>query len=364
MLPDNPFSEIERASGAVFQNYRGLQIPESYGDPAAEYRAARTSAGLFDLSFRGVLRFTGADRTTFLHNLLSNDIQALRPGEGCYATLLTQQSKVVADANVLCLEDSLWLDVDVRLAERAREHLEKFLVADEVEIESRTGLDTSVGLYGPRYAEVLRAALGTVSLPEVEHGHIAAVLGGVSVRVSRVSWTADPGFELIVPRGEATAVWKTLVAGGSPLGLRPAGMAVLDVLRLEAGIPAPGVDFDESHLALEAALERGISFKKGCYLGQEVVERATARGHVNRRRVGLRIEGTAVPGSSAKIFASGAEVGVITSSAFSPTVGAAVAMGYVKRDLTEPGTRVEVETARGPLPAEVVRLPLPSRPGK
>ncbi|MGH7898946.1 MAG: YgfZ/GcvT domain-containing protein [Candidatus Binatia bacterium] len=364
MFSDSPFQEIARSSGAVFRDYGGLGIAESYGDPATEYRAARAAAGLFDLSFRGILRFTGADRTTFLHNLLSNDIEALRPGEGCYATLLTQQSKVVADANVLCLEDSLWLDLDVRFEERARAHLEKYLVADEVEIESRIALDTSLGVYGPRSGEVLRAALGSVSLPEAEHGHMAAVLDGVSLRVSRIPWSVDPGFALIVSRGEAAAVWKALAAGGAPLGLRPAGMAALDAMRIEAGIAAPGIDFDESHLVLEAALERGISFKKGCYLGQEVVERASARGHVNRRRVGLRIESTDVPASSAKILASGAEVGIITSAAFSPTLGAAVAMGYVKRDWMEPGKRVEVETAKGPLAAEVVRLPLPNRPAK
>src|SRR5215510_3102718 len=130
----SPFADLERARGAVLRDYGGLTLVETYSDPLTESADVRATAGIFDRSYRTALRFTGPDRVTFLHNLLSNDIAALRSGTGCYATLLTRESKVVADANVFCMEHSVRLDLDVRVKDRARAHLEKFLVADDVEI--------------------------------------------------------------------------------------------------------------------------------------------------------------------------------------------------------------------------------------
>jgi len=160
-----------------------------------------------------------------------------------------------------------------------------------------------------------------------------------------------------VARADGPAVWQALLGAGAPLGLRPAGMAAAEILRLEAGIPYPDVDFDETHLVLEAGLERGISFRKGCYLGQEIVERASARGHVNRRLVGLRIHGDRVPARGARILKGGAETGRITSAAFSPHLRAPIALGYVRRDAISAGSRVEVEISGTTVVAEVAALP-------
>jgi glycine cleavage system T protein len=356
VILQSPFADLERARGAVFHDYGGLTLVETYSDPLTECAAVRTGAGVFDRSYRAALRFTGQDRVTFLHNLLSNDIAALGPGTGCYATLLTRESKVVADANVFCMEDSVRLDLDVRVKDRARAHLEEFLVADDVEIEDRTELDTSVGVHGPRSSEIVRAALAA-DVPRVAFEHVSGTIGGATVLVARVDWTGDPGFEVTVARAAGPAVWQTLLAAGAPLGVGPVGMAAAEILRLEAGIPYPGVDFDERYLVLEAGLERGISFRKGCYLGQEIVERASARGHVNRRLVGLRILGDQAPARGARIFREGVETGRITSSAFSPNLRAPIALGYVRRDAAAAGSRVEVEISGTTVAAEVVALP-------
>jgi glycine cleavage system T protein len=356
VIIQSPFADLERARGAVFHDYSGLTLVETYSDPLTECAAVRAGAGVFDRSYRAALRFTGQDRVTFLHNLLSNDIAALGPGTGCYATLLTRESKVVADANVFCMEDSVRLDLDVRVKDRARAHLEEFLVADDVEIEDRTELDTSVGVHGPRSSEIVRAALAA-DVPRVAFEHVSGTIGGATVLVARVDWTGDPGFEVTVARAAGPAVWQTLLAAGAPLGVGPVGMAAAEILRLEAGIPYPGVDFDERYLVLEAGLERGISFRKGCYLGQEIVERASARGHVNRRLVGLRILGDQAPARGARIFREGVETGRITSSAFSPNLRAPIALGYVRRDAAAAGSRVEVEISGTTVAAEVVALP-------
>jgi folate-binding protein YgfZ len=339
------------------RSYGGIELVEAFTDPSEESIAARAGAGLFDLSFRAGLRFTGPDRVTFLHNLLSNDVAALRPGTGCYATLLTRESKVVADADVLCLKDAIRLELDRRVKDRARSHLERFLVADDVEIEDRSGEETSLGVHGPRAPEILAAALPDYDLPRAELEHGPAAIAGAPILVVRDDWTGDPGFDLVVARGDALRVWDAMLAVGSARGLQPAGMAAADILRLEAGRPRIGVDFDETYLVLEAALERGIHFSKGCYLGQEIVERASARGHVNRRLVGLRLEGSVVPQPAARIAAEGTEVGRITSAAYSPHLSSTIALGYVKRAFTEPGCRVSVELPGATAPAVVTALP-------
>jgi folate-binding protein YgfZ len=316
-----------------------------------EYAASRAAAALFDFDFRASLVFTGPDAPTFLHNILSNDILSLRPGGGCYTTLLTQQSKVVADANVFCFADRLRLDVDRELKSRAREHLEKFLVADDVEIDDPSERESMLGVLGPRMAEVLRAA--GAEAPAGDREHLEAVIAGVECWIARVDWSGDPGVQIVTASPEAARVRSAIASAGESMGLVSAGREALEVLRMEAGIPWPGIDFDETHLVLEAGLERGISFKKGCYLGQEVVERASARGHVNRRLVGLRLETERAPSRGTRISNQGADVGQVTSAALSPALAAAIALGYVRREVMEPGTRLEIDGA----PAVVTALP-------
>lgn len=355
MSSRSPLADLARELGATLRRRSGVELPEKFTSLESEYAAARGAAALFDLSLRAGLRFRGADRQSFLHNLLSNDVASLGPGRGCYATLLTQQSKVVADAYVFCGEQSLRLDLDRGRKDRAREHLEKLLVAEDVEIDDTTDAEAVLGVAGPRAADVLRAA--GAAAPTADLDHLDTRIGGVAAWVARVDWTGDPGFELVVAVAEAEATWQALLTAGEPLGMVPAGMAAFEVLRLEAGVPWPGIDFDESHLVLEAGLDRGISFTKGCYLGQEMVERASSRGHVNRRLVGLRIDGSAVPPIGARLLQAGAECGRITSAAFSPHVGSPIALGYVKRGFYEPGSRLDVEVGALTEPAAVTPLP-------
>ena len=322
----------------------------------ASCRRTRESAALFDLAFRVRLAFTGEDRVSFLHNLLSNDVASLGSGQGCYATILTQQSRVVADANVLRAEDVVFLDVDADLAGRAREHLEKYLVAEDVEIEDRSALETTLGVHGPASPTIVAEATGEAP-PAAELGHRPATIGGATVRVVRVHWTGDPGFDLWVARTHAGAVRQALLEAGRPSGLAEAPREVFEVLRLEAGLPRVGIDVDESHLVLEAGLERGIHFRKGCYLGQEVVERQSARGHVNRKLVGVVLGGTVVPAADARVVSDGREAGRITRAVFSPTLGKPIALAWVRRELMEPGHELAIESGSDRLAGEVTGLP-------
>src|SRR5262249_45380588 len=151
-------------------------------------------------------------------------------------------------------------------------------------------------------------------------------------------------------------VWQKLRQAGAPLGLQPVGHAALNSLRIEAGIPWYGVDMDEKRIVLEVGLEHAISFKKGCYLGQEGVERASARGHVNRKLSGLRIKGDAsatLPMQSDKLFQDSQEVGWITSAAWSPRLDQPIALGYVRREQLTPGTQLRIDRQGIPMIAEV-----------
>jgi folate-binding protein YgfZ len=338
-----------------------MELVETFTDPSREATEARAGAGLFDLSFRAGLQFTGHDRATFLHNLLSNDIAGLRPGTGCYAILLTRESKIVADVNVLCSKEAMRVELDRRVKDRARAHLERFLVADDVEIEDRSDDEASLGIHGPRAPEILATVLPGHDLPRAELEHAPAEIAGARLLVVRDDWTGDPGFDVVVARGDALRVWDAVLAAGASHGLTPVGMAAADVLRLEAGRPRIGIDFDETHLVLEAGLERGIHFSKGCYLGQEIVERASARGHVNKRLVGLRVDGDAVPRPGARIVAEASDVGRITSAARSPNLRSTIALGYVKRAFVAPGSRLSVEIGGDAAAAVVAALPFHRR---
>jgi folate-binding protein YgfZ len=316
-----------------------------------EYEGSRRAAGLFDFDFRAALVFTGPDRATFLHNMLSNDLLALRPGTGCYATLLTQQSKIVSDAYVFAGDDWIRLDVDRALKERARDHLEKFLVADEVEIEDPSERESALGILGPRAGDVLRALGAEPPSGTLAHGEVS--IAGRRAWITCIDWSGDGGFQVVAPRAELGAIRDAVLSVGRSHDLVAASRETLDVLRLEAGIPWPGVDFDESHLVLEAGLERGISFSKGCYLGQEVVERASSRGHVNRRLVGLRLEAGAVPSRGARITKDAVDVGELRSAALSPALDRPIALGYVRREAMVPGTRLAIDGRA----AEIAPLP-------
>jgi glycine cleavage system T protein len=344
--------------GAVLIDDRGVELPERFSNLSAEYQAVREKAGLIDLGFRTQLRMTGEDRISFLQGMISNDVKALRPGDGCAATLLTEQGRIVADLRIYALENCFLLDTDVRIKEKVIETLSRFLIADDVEIEDLSEIQTTLAIQGPLATQVL-SATGAVSLPSKEYQHAQVTLADVSVRVVRVSDTGEEGYEFFVPCSQADSVWKALLQDGAPLGLQPVGLTALHTLRVETGIPWYGVDMDEARVVLEVGLDHAISFKKGCYLGQEVVERASARGHVNRKLCGLIVHGDENPMSGDKLLLDAREVGWITSVAHSPRFLQPIALGYVRREYLTPGTKLHIDRQGTPMIAEVTTLPFP-----
>ena len=337
------------ARGAVHVAERGVVLPRRFGDdPAVEYAALREGAALVDLGFRALVRATGTDRVTFLHGMLTNDIASLAPGSGCPALLLTIQGRVTADLRVGALEDALLLDVDVRARAALLEVLAKFIIADDVELGEAGEPLALIGVEGPGAARLLPGAAGLAP-----YAHAVVTLAGVPVRAQRASEVRGPGFVLHAPAARAAAVWDALLA----LGARPCGMEALESRRVEVGVPRIGVDMDGATLALEVPVEDAISATKGCYLGQEVVARGTARGHVNRRLVGLRLEGPEPP-PGAPLVREGKEAGRLTSVARAFGAGGLAALGFVRRDCWEPGTELRVRHGHAVTLARVAELPL------
>lgn len=287
------------------------------------YDAIWTRAAVVARDDRTVLGVSGADRAAWLQGLVTNDVLTLEPGERRYAAYLTPQGRMITDVYVVALPDRLLLDVPARLAGMLRERLDGLIFTEDVRVTDE-GLTYAVwGVYGPEAPEA-----GRIILPDVERAaRRAAACADASFGV--------PGLALYLDRA-------------APLASLPrTNLETLDVVRIEAGTPRFLVDMDEHTIPLEAGLEdRAISFTKGCYVGQEVIVRVTTRGQgrVARKLVRLRAADTRVlvPPRSARMLSGGRDVGVITSAAYSPRQGRAVALGYVKRELAEPGTTVQI----------------------
>lgn len=352
--------EWHRSNGAVFAERDGWLLPVHFGDPRAEYAAVRSAVGMVDLSHRGLLQFAGPDRLSFLQGMLSNDLRVLKPFDGQYAAILTQQGKVVADARVLCSLNSIYLDFWENLKDKIIQHLNRYLVADEVEIADRSAEYAIISLQGPLSETLLRALVGTAELPVHAKQHRMVDIEGAAICVVREVHNDEPGFDLIVPLTGFAVIGQNLTAAGKQFSATWVGEEAQNILRVEAGIPRYGVDFSEDNLLLEVGIDHAVSFTKGCYLGQEVVERIRSRGHVNKKLCSLLIEGQTSAHAGDLLQADGKEVGKITSSVISPRLGRPVALGYVIKEYWEPGTELVILHNGANIRAMVVKLPFPA----
>ena len=344
---------LHEQAGARFSEVRGREVAADYGDFEAEYRAARQAVALHDASYHETLRITGEDRASFLHGMVTQDVKGLATGTAAYAAMVTAKGAMVADARILKREADLLLETEPGTGAKVKEFLEKYLISEDAELLEATGEWGLLRLLGPRTAEVLGAALGGAFEPLAANATREATVAG-----ARVVLVGAPVFEkhqvdLLVPRGSLEAVWKALVEAGGAHGLKPLGFQALELLRVEAGVPRYGQDMVDTTIPLEANLTHAISYNKGCYIGQEVIARATFRGQMARKLTGLLLgEVDAAPG--AELRKGEKKVGWLTSVVRSPTTGQRVALGYVHRDHLEPGT--ELTLAEGPT-VKVAPLP-------
>ena len=353
--------EFHHRLGAQFGEVAGEEAVLHYGDTLAEHAALRQSAGVLDLSFRGRICIVGADRARFLHGQVTNNVKDLAPGLGCYAAITTNKGKLQSDLNIHCLADELLLDFEPGLAAKITERLEKFVVADDAQIVAVTPHYGLLSVQGPKSAGVVFALGIFPALPEKLFQSVKvseATLG--DIYLVNLPRTGAAGFDLFVPVAAMGAVADKLIAAAKQSGGRACGWLALELARIGAGIPRFGADMDETNLPQEAGIEsRAVSFTKGCYIGQETINRIRTIGQVSRALRGLRLPDVlpALPARGDKLFYEGKEVGRITSAAVSPVLSANIALGYVRKECNAVGTELTLRNESGEWSVQVVALP-------
>ena len=348
---------LHQALGATFTTTGEWELPQHFGDLPAEYQALRHGVGLCDVSHRGLVRVTGRERQRFVHAMVSNDTQSLQPGQGCYATFLNVKGHLMADFVVYAEADAYVLELEPQVVCPFIAAIEYFVISEDVTFHDESGHWGIVALQGPRAAELLARATGQ-EVPALQmYASAACQIAGHVVCCMRRSYTGELGYLLRTAPAALPEVWNALWAHREVCKVQAVGLEMLDVARIEAGIPVYGRDMTEETIPVEANLEAALSYTKGCYIGQEVIARIEARGHVNRKLVGLLLDDTRLPEPGAKIVSPQREVGWITSSAYSPARQQNIALGYVRREVVTPGTPLEVRTQDSSLHATVADLP-------
>lgn len=346
MQDTQPLREAERELGAVFDGAGGDTAPLHFGNPRAEYQAARSRAAVFDLADRAQLELTGRDRAKFLHNFCTNDVRALTTSTGCEAFLTNVQGKVLAHVSVFATPDSLELDSVPGSSDRIIAHLSRYQISEDVEFKDRTAERGMLFVTGPEArAALARAGLEDGTLAPLQH--VALKFASGTVQIRRQDWLGTAGYAVVAAREQLPDLMKTL----ANYGAQPAGTVAWDPLRIEAATPLYGQDITDANLAQEVhRTEQCISFRKGCYLGQEPIARIDALGHVNQELYGIRFAAGPVPLPGAEVFpaeASEKAIGRVTSAALSYDGDVPVALAYIRRPFNVRGGRVKVRVGDG-----------------
>ncbi|MEP7353918.1 MAG: hypothetical protein ABI824_11865 [Acidobacteriota bacterium] len=306
---------------------------------SAGYLALHESAAWFDVSDRGRIRVSGEDRARLLHAMSSNHIQGLEPGQGCYAFFLNAQGRILADANILCFADHLLLETEPELRATIHEHLDRYIIADDVALEDRSSDIQAVAIAGPQAADVL-LKLGA-PVPQQQFSHLVWEASEAGERVVvNLTDSVVGGFLVLVPAIEKTLLIAELAGAHIP----QATAEDARVVRLEAGRPRYGDEITDRYLVQETGQMQAVHFTKGCYLGQEIVERVRSRGQVHRKLKSVLIEtDQPVAKGSAITGVDGAAAGESIEAVYSPGYAKTVGMAYLRGPLAEDGAELRVD---------------------
>jgi folate-binding protein YgfZ len=334
----------EGLGAASVGEYHGATSVARFGDPREELAALRSGCGVYDLGFRAKISLTGEDRVRWLNGMVTNNIRDLAPGHGVYAFLLNPQGRILGDLFAYNRGESIAVDTDLNQADKILATFDHYIIMDDVEVKNLSEDLTALGIGGPRSAETLKAA--GFAVPEMQ-----------SLQIQSISWQGidctlvrgqRENYEIWLPPKDVRELWNFMLAAGAA----PVGFEALELERIESGVPAYGIDIRERDLPQETEQDRALNFNKGCYVGQEIVERIRSRGAVHRKFTGFLADAPLTPGS--KVAANGKDIGEITSVATSPVEGRTIALGYIRREIGAPGREVMIGTTK----AIVVQLPL------
>ncbi len=335
--------DIHEKAGARLGARAGAELVLGYGPIESEWRALQSAAVLVDRSHRALLAVQGPEARLYLHGMVTNEVKALRAGQGNRAAVINARGKMLGEGTIIAREnDELLVDLDPEAHEPVALHLDQFLVSEDCTLHDLTGVLAAFGVYGPRAGEVIEAVMGGTP-PELPlHHHVdGAFLGGPAMLLAAAP-AGVAGWELWVPAANAQAAWEQLLAALEEAGGVPAGDEVLEAARVHNVVPRYGADMDENTIPLEANREEAISYTKGCYVGQEVIAKATYRGQVRRKLARLVVPAGTKPGAS--LVEGEKVVGTLTSVLDpDPAGGPPRALGYVRRDRLQLGARLARE---------------------
>ena len=326
-----------------------VQPRAAFADLRSEFETLVSASGVHDLSSRAKISLTGGDRVRWLNGMVTNNVRDLEPGRGVYAFLLNPQGHILGDLYAYNRGESLLVDTDQSQVEKILAVFDKYIIMDDVEVAKVSDKLTAIGIAGPRSREALQAA--GIEVPDLKPLQFAQTTWQqIGVTLVRGDNPRVESFELWVAPGDTGKVREALVKAGA----QPVGTEAFDRLRIAAGIPRYGVDIRERDLPQETGQERALNFSKGCYVGQEIVERIRSRGQVRRKFTGFEVNGE-LPAPGSKIQVEGKDIGEITSAASLPFSRGErrVALGYIRREVATPGKPVQA----GGSAASVVNLP-------
>jgi tRNA-modifying protein YgfZ len=329
-----------------------------YGDVAPEYAALATGPAIVHRADRAIVEVSGVDRATWLHNLTTNVVKTLGPGDGNYSFATNVQGRILFDLNVIIRPDVLRLDIDRCFFQDAIAHFDKYIIMEDVALCDRSGELVVFGISGDRASDVAIALGASQMTAMADINSVEVDACGVTCLLVRNNYAGQLGFDLHVPTESAIDVWTKMVDPDGSFRAKPTGTDAVQLRRIEAGIPWSGVEITSEYLPAETMqFDRAVSFQKGCYLGQEIIERMRTRDKLARRLVQLDIVGESIPNPGSAIVHDGANVGTITSAAQRLATGHPIALGYVKTAASDPGTSVTIKTDGGDLTALVAVPP-------
>ena len=328
-------------SGGHAGEYAGAETVASFGDPASELAALRRAAGVFDLGGRGMLVLTGEDRVRWLNGMVTNNTRDLPLNHGNYSLLLNAQGRIQGDLLAYNRGDYILVITDIAQVGKIKGIFDKYIIMDDVEVADISEKLTAIGVAGPQSRDVLVKAGFTI--PELTAGKVADIeWSGFGVTVARGLGDRGESYEIWFAFGNEATVWDALVKAGAI----PVGFEALEWLRILNGIPRYGIDMTERYLPQETGQTRALHFAKGCYIGQEIVERIRSRALLHRALTGFEIEG-APPAAGSPVMGSEKQVGEVTSSASIPLDDStrSFALGYIRNESSAPGTQVRIGEA-------------------
>lgn len=328
--------DVLAQSGARLGEYGGVQTASWFGDVDREFRELSSGCALYDLGWRAKLVLAGEDRVRWLNGMVTNNIKDLPPEHGNYSFVLNPQGRILGDLYAYNRGEYILIDTERSQVENLTKLFEHYIIMDDVEVSDKSGAIAALGIQGPKCPDIL-IEIG-ITDPGLEPMQLADLTWNeIGITLTRMASDEFVTYEIWASTANIAHIWRALAESGAV----PVGSEALEKFRVMIGFPKYGTDIRDRDLPQETEQRHALNFTKGCYVGQEIVERIRSRGNVHRTFHGFVLHGE-VPAPGAKLQSSGKDVGEITSVNLLPTKAGKqpVALGYIRREALDRGDSI------------------------